>query len=151
MEKQSYKPIHLYDEASNEISSDVGEQEEDFLRKNIIGRRQWMKNLTNGAVIAAFLLIWSLIVASLALRSAHNNRRVGQRFLKSPVDSQYIVYEPRVMEQWEDDSPESSGPYFTEPSEQIDRNWHNLFQCMFKLPHRLIIHAYLMMFMCNAN
>lgn len=50
--------------------------------------------------------------------------------VSAPADN-YISYEPRVMRQWE---YPSNVTYFTEPNEQVDRNWHGLFECKYTIP-----------------
>ncbi|KAF2032051.1 hypothetical protein EK21DRAFT_110264 [Setomelanomma holmii] len=63
---------------------------------------------------------------NLTLKVAHGNRRVRRRFLNTPMDNTYIVYDARVMEQWEDEEKSRPVEYFAEPSEEIDRNWHEI-------------------------
>lgn len=83
------------------------------------------------AVLVLFLLVlYTGTVVGLTKRLTHRDRRVGRRFLNTPVDNEFIVYDARVMKQWED---VGSGPrieYFTEPSEEIDRNWHEIVERM---------------------
>lgn len=119
-----YEPVPQHDGAD----STVEDQEDTLLFRQDIKDRRWASCLKYGTTLGLLLLAYSLVVVSLTLNVANNNRRIGQRFLKTPVDNDYIVYEPRVMEQWEDRGG-SPVTFFAEPSEQVDKNWHDLFQC----------------------
>jgi hypothetical protein len=83
------------------------------------------------AIIAVLLVLYTIVVVSLTLRVAHGNRRVGRRFLNTPVDNNYIVYDAKVMGQWEDEVKSRPYEYFAEPSEEIDRNWHEIVERMY--------------------
>ncbi|KAF2766848.1 hypothetical protein EJ03DRAFT_277287 [Teratosphaeria nubilosa] len=92
-------------------------------------RRQslWSWFVRAGLAVACVAIYTIMIVSttwSMAVHKSVEFRRHGTRFLPSPAND-YIVYEPQVMEQWED---ESAPKYFGEPNEDIDRNWHELFE-----------------------
>lgn len=84
-----------------------------------------------GAAIVVFLFLYTVATVNLTMRVAHRDRRVGRRFLDTPVDNNYIVYDAKVMEQWEDVGQGSRIEYFTQPSEEIDRKWHEIVDRMF--------------------
>jgi hypothetical protein len=81
-------------------------------------------------LIAILLVLYTGAVVELTKRVTHRDRRVGRRFLNTPVDNDYIVYDAKVMEQWEDLGKGPRIEYFTEPSEEIDRNWHDIVERM---------------------
>ncbi|KAL2063094.1 hypothetical protein VTL71DRAFT_6166 [Oculimacula yallundae] len=125
---QAYKPIVPYREGS-ETDSDAGEKDDLLNDRKALLRDQCIRYIGKGAIFLTFLLGWSLLVVSLTFKVAGTDRRVGQRFMKTPVPKEYIVYEPHVMERWEDEGPNArAGPYFVEPSPEVDENWHKLFR-----------------------
>lgn len=48
------------------------------------------------------------------------------RVYKSALANDYIRYEPRVMQQWENIDPDAPIYFTGEPREEIDQNWHRL-------------------------
>jgi hypothetical protein len=121
-----YDPV-AQDDASE---SPCGDSENEPLVKQYTRRVLLVSYTKRCVVIAAFLFFYTILVVSLTLRVAHGNRRVGRRFLNTPVDNNYIVYDARVMGQWEDEGKSRSIEYFAEPSAEIDRNWHEIVERM---------------------
>ncbi|PNY29797.1 Uncharacterized protein TCAP_00291 [Tolypocladium capitatum] len=127
-ESAEYQPVNGYHEpkSSSETEGDM------LISKDPPARRR-RRSLTWPVIAIAAVLalaIYTSIVASVTWGIAKDGRRRGARFLKSCVFSlapanNYITYESHVMEQWEYPSDIA---YFGEPSEQIDRNWHDLFE-----------------------
>lgn len=126
-----YDPISQNDAAQSSCS----DLESEPLADQYKGRQPLVSYTKRSAVIVAFLLLYTVFVVSLTLRVTHENRRVGRRFLDTPVDNNYIVYDARVMDQWEDQGDEGKKSqyveYFAEPSEEIDRNWHDIVERAF--------------------
>ncbi|KAI9739844.1 MAG: hypothetical protein M1818_004900 [Claussenomyces sp. TS43310] len=124
MEKPSmYESVPQHDGTD----STVDDQDDTPLFRQDLRRRCCVSYLKYGTILVLYLLAYSVVVVSITLNVAASKRRIGQRFLKTPVDNSYIVYELRVMEQWEDRGG-SPITYFAEPSEHIDKHWHDLFQ-----------------------
>ncbi|KND92312.1 hypothetical protein TOPH_02918 [Tolypocladium ophioglossoides CBS 100239] len=120
-ESSDYQPI---DQDGPKSSS---EMEDDMLiSKHRSARSQRSRRMRPVIALAAVLIlaVYTSIVVSVAWGMAKESRRHGTRFLKSPAND-YITYESHVMEQWE--YPEDIR-YFGEPSPEIDRNWHNIFE-----------------------
>ncbi|KAI1110828.1 hypothetical protein F5Y14DRAFT_465197 [Nemania sp. NC0429] len=123
-----YKPINSHheeskgstEEASALIYSDISSSH---------CRRSWMPRLGFLLGGALALILYSSLLIAVVLKVSSDSRRHGTRFLKSPVDD-YISYEPRVMEQWEDLDPDAPIFFTGKPSEEIDRNWHELLRYM---------------------
>lgn len=122
-----YNPVAQNDGA--ELS--CGDSENESLVNENTRRGLLASHAKRSVVIAALLFLYTIFVVSLTLRVAHGNRRVGRRFLDTPVDNKYIVYDARVMEQWEDEGRSLPVEYFAEPSEEIDRNWHEIVERMY--------------------
>lgn len=111
--------------------SSCGDLENESLVNDYTRRGLLASYAKRSVVIAALLFLYTIVVVSLTLRVAHGNRRVGRRFLNTPVDNKYIVYDARVMEQWEGEGRSRPVEYFAEPSEEIDRNWHEIVERMY--------------------
>lgn len=122
-----YDPIAQNDA----VESSCGDSENGPLVNQYTRRELLAWYAKRGVVIAAFLVFYTIVVVSLTLRVAHENRRVGRRFLNTAVDNDYIVYDARVMEQWEDEGKSRPVEYFAEPNEEIDRNWHEIVERMY--------------------
>ncbi|KNG89428.1 hypothetical protein ANOM_003131 [Aspergillus nomiae NRRL 13137] len=119
-----------YDALSQHDSTEsIGSDHDENLPSHQKARRshRWKSYLKLALISGVFLAAYSLLIVSLTYNAAKSHRKIGQRFLKTPVDPEYIVYEPRVMEQWEDRHGEPV-TYFGEPSEKIDKGWHDLFK-----------------------
>ncbi|GAB0139243.1 hypothetical protein EsDP_00007456 [Epichloe bromicola] len=121
-ESSDYLPIMSHDDtrSSSEMEGDC-----------LTGKKNSARRLRNScvqpviAIVAVLALTaYTTIVASMTWNMTQQSRRHGMRFLKSPAND-YITYEPRVMNQWE-----YAGDviYFGEPSEQVDQNWHKMFE-----------------------
>lgn len=82
-----------------------------------------------GLIVGTLLVLYTIVLVGLTLRVAQQNRRVGRRFLSTPVDNDFIVYEPTVMKLWDGQGKSRRVEYFAEPSEKIDHNWHEIVEC----------------------
>jgi len=75
-------------------------------------------------VIVIFICLYSSLLVLATMRVLKNSRFYGTRFSNSPVND-YIFYEPQVFRQ--EEYP-SNITYFTKPSPEVDRNWHEVFR-----------------------
>ncbi|KAF2181168.1 hypothetical protein K469DRAFT_590401 [Zopfia rhizophila CBS 207.26] len=129
-EKLGYQPIQDDDESKSSV-----EMEDATLLSSKSRQSRWRSRAFVVLWAAVFLLLWTSLVSFVTLRIAKHNRRFGTRFLKSPAND-YIVYEPQSFISFEKGTSahsqeyESSSnvSYFTEPNEQIDRNWAELLE-----------------------
>jgi hypothetical protein len=128
MEKHAlYDPV-----AQNDVpESPFSEAEDQSFGDEHTSRKSPSSYAKLGAIIVILLVLYTIAIVDLTMRVAHRDRRVGRRFLGTPVDNNYIVYDARVMEQWEDVGQGPKIEYFTPPSEEIDRNWHEIVDRMF--------------------
>lgn len=151
-ESSHYQPISDDDlKSSSEMEDDMLIRKMGFTRS----RRTTGARLAIALAAVLALAIYTALVVSVAWGVNKESRRHGTRFLKcnrpahkalaslasilifasltwrlcrpSAPANDYITYEPHVMEQWE---YPGEVLYFGEPSEKIDHNWHNLFECM---------------------
>ncbi|KAI0182898.1 hypothetical protein EV127DRAFT_401819 [Xylaria flabelliformis] len=128
MEKYvEYHPVDSHEDSHRSSETlENGALLGDELRVN--HKRRVFKTVIKTFVAILCVTVYTAIVASATWTKAAQTykaaRRHGTRWLKSPADD-FIVYEPHVMELWEDPN---APQYFGEPSEEIDRNWHNLFE-----------------------
>ncbi|KAK8146374.1 hypothetical protein G3M48_003204 [Beauveria asiatica] len=120
-EISEYQPID-----TDESRSNLGTEDELFLSKHDCIRNRYRRFERWGCVTGAVLvlIVYTVVVASATWFMTKESRRHGTRFLKSPAND-YIAYEVHVMDQFED---RNATMYFGEPSEAIDRNWHEIFE-----------------------
>ncbi|KAM3548793.1 hypothetical protein MY1884_009024, partial [Beauveria asiatica] len=120
-EISEYQPID-----TDESRSNLGTEDELFLSKHDFIRNRYRRFERWGCVTGAVLvlIVYTVVVASATWFMTKESRRHGTRFLKSPAND-YIAYEVHVMDQFED---RNATMYFGEPSEAIDRNWHEIFE-----------------------
>ncbi|GAW19417.1 hypothetical protein ANO14919_089040 [Xylariales sp. No.14919] len=122
-----YQPIKSRDEDSERSL----EEDSALVDRDIVSnyRLSWLSRIgiLLGATLA--LILYSSLIIAVVLTVSSDNRRYGTRFLSSPV-SDYITYEPRVMQQWEDLDPDAPVFFTGGPSKEIDQNWHNLLEYM---------------------
>ncbi|KAL5115116.1 hypothetical protein ACEQ8H_006952 [Pleosporales sp. CAS-2024a] len=117
-----YDPIAQSDTAESLIS----DSENETFTTSRARRSNFASYLKRSIITVAVLAFYTIAVVRLTLKGAREHRRVGRRFLDTPVDNDYIVYDAKVMGQWEDEGQQHYVEYFGEPSEEIDRNWHNI-------------------------
>ncbi|PYH94553.1 hypothetical protein BO71DRAFT_429897 [Aspergillus ellipticus CBS 707.79] len=122
-----YESVSQHDSTNSPVDS--SSDNEALLYRQGRSNRHWRSYLKYSAIIGILLFLYSSLLVTLTVNVTSKNRRIGPRFVKTPVDPKSIVYEAHVMEQWVDQGGGSPVTYFSnQPNEQVDKNWHELFQ-----------------------
>ncbi|KAH7035654.1 uncharacterized protein B0I36DRAFT_240309 [Microdochium trichocladiopsis] len=126
---QLYQPIDVQSDDGNKSSTEA-EERYGLLYGEVRPLPRHSKLVRALLWLAAIIgiIVYTAVVAGTAAFTAYRflqkNTLHGTRFLKSPAND-YITYESRVMDQFEYDNEKQ---YFTDPSPEIDANWHELWR-----------------------